>query len=287
MSTVLVTGATGLVGRHAVPALQRAGFTVIAVTRREADLLDPAQRRGLIATHRPSHWLHLAWETRPGYFWSAPENDSWLDASRDLLARFAGAGGRRVVMAGSCAEYDWTKLSARPVAEDAPIGPSTRYGKAKGALFAALAKSGLSHANGRLFFMIGAGEHPDRLAPQVARALLAGRPADCTAGTQVRDFIHPRDAGEAFAALLASDVTGAVNIARGEPHTVSAVAQALGRLAGRLDLVRLGALPDRPDDPPSLVADTGRLRNEVGFAPSLDFDAMIADAFQYWRQRAC
>jgi nucleoside-diphosphate-sugar epimerase len=63
------------------------------------------------------------------------------------------------------------------------------------------------------------------------------------------------------------------------------VAQALGRVAGRPDLLRLGALPSRPDDPPFLVADTARLRNEVGYAPKISFEEMLADAYQWWLTR--
>src|SRR5215469_16223623 len=118
VGSVLLTGATGLVGRHARAALEQGGYEVIAVSRRESpvicDLLDPSMRRSLIDRYRPTHWLHLAWETRHGYFWSAPENRTWVSASLDLLDLFVAAGGRRVVMAGTCAEYDWKKLDKRP-----------------------------------------------------------------------------------------------------------------------------------------------------------------------------
>ena len=102
----------------------------------------------------------------------------------------------------------------------------------------------------------------------------------------MRDFIDARDAGAAFAALLASEVTGAVNIATGEPHSVAEVALTLGRLTGRPELVRLGALPDRLDDPPYLVADTSRLRKEVGYSPAIGFERMLVDALEWWRREA-
>ena len=289
--TVLLTGATGMVGRHAWTALKRRGFEVIAVAREgtpiAGDLLDADTRRALVRSHRPSHWLHLAWETRHGYFWSAPENDQWLAASLDLLSRFVDAGGRRVVVAGTCAEYDWRNIGRRPIAESAPLLPSTRYGATKKALHAELAErakaGGFTYAWGRLFLLVGAGEHPDRLVPSLARALLAGNAANCTAGDQMRDFMDSRDAGEAFAALAESDVNGPVNIASGEAHSVGEVALTLGRLAGRLDLVRLGALPMRPDDPPFLVADTTRLSQELKFRPRIGFEPMLTQALERWR----
>lgn len=289
--TVLVTGATGVVGRQAVTALRKLEFDVIAVARRNApvsvDLLDAAARRAIIEAARPRYLLHLAWETRHGHFWSAAENDDWLAASIDLVRLFIDAGGRRIVVAGTCAEYDWSKLGHRAVAEDAAIRPATRYGSRKNEmhmhLAAAARTQGLSHAWGRVFLVTGSGEHPERLVSSLARSLIAGEAAACTSGSQVRDFMDSRDAGAAFAALLASDVEGPVNVASGEPHSIRDVALTLGRLSRRPQLLRFGALPDRPDDPPHLVADIARLRREVGFRPEIGFEAMLADALARWR----
>jgi nucleoside-diphosphate-sugar epimerase len=291
---VLVTGASGIIGRHAAPALARRGWRVITASRHggdiNCDLLDPGQRAQLMARARPTHWLHLAWETKHGHFWSAPSNLDWLAASTDLLRRFADAGGRRVVMAGTCAEYDWSHADGGPLSEDAPLKPATPYGEAKLALATALADfaagAKLSYAWGRVFLLIGDGEHRDRLVPSLARALIAGKPAACGSGRQVRDFLDTRDAGAAFAALLAGDVQGAVNIASGKATAIADVATTLGRLAGRSDLVRLGALPDRAGEPRQLVADTSRLEKEVRFRAAIGLERALADALDYWRAEA-
>jgi nucleoside-diphosphate-sugar epimerase len=80
-------------------------------------------------------------------------------------------------------------------------------------------------------------------------------------------------------------VTGPINIGRGEGHSVAELALTLGRLAGQPALVRLGALPDRLDDPPYLVAKIERLTREVGFQPAIDFETMLADALARARHR--
>ena len=97
-----------------------------------------------------------------------------------------------------------------------------------------LGRRGISFAWGRIFFLHGPGEHPDRLVPSVTRALLAGEPARCTDGRQVRDFLHSSsDAAHAFAALLALRVEGPVNIASGRGcrsrELVGWIGDALGR----------------------------------------------------------
>lgn len=289
---VLVTGAAGFVGRHALPALVERGYAVHAVSRHaradadgvrwhQADLLDPGAVAALLAAIAPTHLLHLAWVTEHGAYWHSPANRDWLAASLVLLHAFATAGGRRAVIAGSCAEYDWSALDAEPIREDAPTRPATPYGQAKLDLHRQArdwaAEAGINLAWGRLFFLYGPDEPADRLVPSVIRAVLAGERAACTPGTQMRDFLHARDAGRAFAALLDSAVAGAVNIASGVPLRVADLATRIGELAGRPELIALGALPARPDDPPYLVADVTRLRQEVGYAPTLDLDSGLAE----------
>jgi nucleoside-diphosphate-sugar epimerase len=123
--------------------------------------------------------------------------------------------------------------------------------------------------------MFGPGEHPDRLVPVVLGALRAGREAATGAGRPIRDFASTDFLGRALAALAASEVVGAVNVASGQPVQIRAVAEAIGRITGRADLLRLGALPDRAE-PPFIVADTTRLLREVGFTECADLEADLA-----------
>jgi nucleoside-diphosphate-sugar epimerase len=80
-------------------------------------------------------------------------------------------------------------------------------------------------------------------------------------------------------------VIGPVNVGSGEAVAVRAVVEAVARCCGRPDLVRLGARPTPPNEPPVLVADVGRLRGEVGWRPSIPFEHGIGDAVLYWRTR--
>lgn len=306
-ATILVTGAAGFVGRHATAALARAGHRVHGVARRgppadaalvdnipadnvrwhAADLLDPAARRALLEATRPDYLLHLAWTTEHGRFWTAPDNLDWVGATLDLARRFAENGGRRMVAAGTCVEYD--PPADGPCHEaTTPLRPATLYGVAKDAcrrtLTAYAAQTGLSLGWGRLFFLYGPAENPRRLVPSVLRDLLAGREAACGSGRARRDFIDARDAGAAFAALLLSEAQGAVNIASGHSATIADVAQRLGTLAGRPELIRLGARPDPAGEPPCLTADISRLRDEAGFTPTHDLDSGLRDCLAYWRQ---
>ncbi len=102
----------------------------------------------------------------------------------------------------------------------------------------------------------------------------------------MRDFLDTRDAGGALAALALSDIKGAINIGSGEGVSIASIARRLGRIAGRPDLIRIGALPNRAGEPPRIVADVHRLRDEVGFRPSRSLDEGLAETYAWWRRQS-
>lgn len=297
MKRVLITGATGFFGRHCLKELLRRGYEVHACARHvldqpdvkwhSVDLMQPGAGAELVQRIRPTHLLHLAWDVGAG-FWSAPENISWVSATLSLLRAFHLWGGERFVAAGTCAEYDWTTLPDY-VAEDAPREPATLYGTAKDSVRRLIEsysrETGMSFAWGVLFFSFGSHERPDRLVSSIIRNLLAGRVAETTAGAQLRDFMDSRDVAAAFAALLDCAVEGSVNIASGEARALRDVVERLGGLTQRSDLLRLGALSMRPNEPQRLVANVTRLRREVGFVPRISLDQGLQDAINWWRQQ--
>ena len=279
MKIVLVTGGTGFIGRHCLARLVDCGFEVHAVSRRRdrrvagvvwhvADLEEEHSVRRLVQTVRPTHLLHLAWYTEHGAFWSSPRNLEWVGASLSLVREFCETGSaERVVAAGTCAEY---ASGSDPCVEDQTIcHPSTLYGASKHGLHVILerylAQTGVSFAWGRLFLLYGPDEHPNRLIASITRSLLAGEPALCTHGNQIRDLLYVDDAAEAFVTLVNSDAQGAFNIASGQPVRLADIIQQLASLLERPELVQLGALPPR-DEPEMLTADVGRLRS-LGWSP--------------------
>jgi nucleoside-diphosphate-sugar epimerase len=258
---------------------------VHAVGSRDADLLAPGTAARLIDEVQPTHLLHLAWYAEPGAFWQSPENARWRDASVRLLETFAESGGSRAVVSGTCAEYDWSGdgvLSERST----PLEPLTAYGHAKNAVRASTEGMSLSSAWGRIFFLYGPHEDERRLVSSVTRALLGGTPARTTHGRQVRDFLHVADVGDAFAALLDSDVEGAVNVGSGEGAAIADVVARIADIVGRPELVELGALEAPAGEPPLIVADVQRLRDEVGWRPSRALDEGLRDTVEWWRASA-
>jgi nucleoside-diphosphate-sugar epimerase len=283
---ILLTGASGFIGRHVVTPLLERGYTIHAITHTKqpskeviwhnADLLNAKEHRQIIEKIHPHSLLHLAWYVEHGKFWNAPENVLWQDASIDLFSYAKTVGVKRLVSIGTCAEYDWNRKDTTPFKESDPCLPHTLYGKAKLSVFESLKSTYTNFAWGRIFHLFGKREHTDRLVSSVIHALKNDQPAKCTSGKQVQDFMDVQDVGAAIAALLDSEVTGPVNIASGKGTSVAEMALMIGRLMQKENLVQLNALPDRPDTPAYIVADIERLKREVRFTPSFSLEERLA-----------
>lgn len=293
---VLVTGGTGFLGRAVIPNLTAMGYEVHAVTHgteihetdiiwHKIDLLNCTHARNLIEIVKPDALVALAWHMAPGNAIAA-ENFDWIAPSIALIKAFSEAGGRRALMCGSCAEYDWAEPA--PFSESGtPLNPASAYGAAKHSLFKEFTTlcelSGLSGVWARPFFMYGPGEARHRLAADVITALLQGRPALCSSGIQLRDYLHVADVASAISMLLDSDVNGPVNIGSGKAIAIKDLVLEIATQIGAANLVKLGERETPENDPDIIEADINRLQTSTGWAPRFDLKNGIADTIEWWR----
>ena len=294
---VLLTGASGFIGRHCLAPLRAAGYEVHAVSSQErsteylgvkwhrADLLDKAQTDQLVSEIKPTHLLHFAWYAIPGKYPTSSENLRWCQSTLELLRSFADHGGKRAVFAGTCFEYDFRYGFCNE--ELTPSSPSTFYGVCKNGTREIVAgfsrQFGISSAWGRIFYLYGPHEPEGRLVPAVILSLLRGQNARCSHGRQVRDFLHVKDTATAFVSLLQSEVEGTVNIASGEPITIRSLAEHIADLLNSRARIEFGAIPTAPNDPPILVADTRRLREEAGWQAKISLEEGLQGTINWWR----
>ncbi len=280
MKRLLITGATGFLGRHCLAAAQALDGVEIHGTSRQiqstggvvwhgVDLRDSAAASGLIDRVRPSHLLHVAWEATPVSYANSLQNHLWLTAGIAMLEAFGRNGGQRFTGVGTSAEYGPTDV---PCVEGVTlINPDSIYGQTKAAMAEAAKevaqKHGFSAAWGRVFLPYGPGDPPQRLLPSVMKSLLAKEGIPLSDGLQKRDFVHAPDVGQQLVRLLLAEASGAFNIGTGVATTVREAVETLAALLGKVDLLEFGAKPRRAGEAIVLVADMARFATLVGIPP--------------------
>ncbi len=295
MRRLLITGASGFIGRWCVEALRRRFSALHAVSRRKpkrdvvewhaCDLLND-DVEALCQRVNPTHLLHLAWIATPGEYWTSPLNHRWFEASCRLLDAFIACGGKRMVGVGTCAEYDWG--SGICVEDKTPLSGRSPYAESKIRFFEHALKAaedvGLAFAWARLFFVFGPGEPAEKLVSSVMRNLRLGQVATCSAGGHVRDFVYVKNVAAALACLMDADVTGSINVGSGTAMTVRDFVEPIARKWGRPDLLRFTRAAT--GEAPRVQADVTRLCKELGFRPPFDLNAAREDVISWWQAEA-
>ena len=293
---ILVTGASGFIGRQCCAQLSALGFEVHAVSSKfesnqkfhwhKADLLDGQQAENLLSNIKPTHLLHLAWYTEPGRYWTAVENYYWVKASLTLFEAFSKCGGERVVVAGSCAEYGWGYQVCSE--EITPLEPETLYGSCKHSLqlilssYAAL--TGLSFAWGRIFSIYGPFEHSGRLCSSVIQSLLSQQKTKFRNGALIRDYLHVSDVASAFVALLESDIQGPINIGSGFGIKLGDIVGKIGEKIDHNGLLEIDVKPISISEAPILVANNTRIKN-IGWQPVYDIESGLDHTIDWFRNK--
>lgn len=276
MNPVLVTGATGFVGRHVVESLAAREIPIRAVVRKGSRARLPSVPR-LEVVETPdlfaesADWwtrvfggvervAHIAWVATPGEYLTSSVNLDCLAGTLALAKGAAASGVKKVLGTGTCFEYD---VGHSLLSTDTPLKPTTPYAGAKAAAFHALSEwlpsQGISFVWARLFYLHGEGEHPDRLVPYLHRALSGGRRADLTSGNQVRDFLDVKEGASTLVDALLGDIEGPINVCSGIPVSVRQLAERIAARYGRPDLLNFGARPDNLVDPPYVVGLPGQV----------------------------
>lgn len=287
---VLLTGASGFLGRYVLSQLVHREIDVVVVGRscpagfrgdfKQADLLQIADYADLIRWTRPTHLMHLAWYAEHGEYWTSPLNLRWAEASVRLVEAFCAAGGEKVVAAGSCAEYDWSCGYCRE--DTTPLKPVSMYGTAKDAcrrlLAAVCGIQQVPFAWGRIFLSYGQGEDNRRLIPSLVEVFQGKRLPFGVNASAYRDFLHADDVASGFIRLLLSDAEGSYNISSGRPTQIIEVVHAIATAFNGDERIVLDLSSARPGEPEVLFGDNGKLkalgwqpmRSTIHIAASLD-----------------
>ena len=276
MKKVLVTGASGLIGSAAVPFLKERGFEVYALSTKrsgtadgvcwlKADLFDQKAVEDILDKVRPEFLLHLAWQSTGNF--DDNSNYEFLTASVNLLRAFADHGGKRVVMAGTYAEYGYHE---GVLEESRPAEPINAYSRYKAFLCDVAqdfcSRNGVSFGWARIFSVYGREKDPRRLTADVINHLNRNETVTIRSGSLIRDYIYVKDAGAALACLLDGKTEGIVNICTGKGTSIHDYVMTIARAMHKENLVRFEEQSSSQQT--VVVGDSTRLNLEAGFSPA-------------------
>ena len=245
---IYITGCTGFIGRSLLQKFEQLDIKSVGISRSKCspnlysshkcfqlDLL--SENTTLFLFKEPNSVLvHLSWIATPGLFWNSPENDLWSIKSRALFDAFFASGGDKVINVGSSAEY--LNITSAPIDEGQMIGGQTLYGKNKSEVSLYLAEN-YPHRffNLRVFNLYGLVENSGRFIPDCIDNLSRGIPFRINHPRQVRDFIFIEDLLDTIALCIKLEPGGDVNVGTGIGTTLGKVAELIGRVMGKLDLI--------------------------------------------------
>lgn len=302
---IAVTGAGGFIGAnlvrrliaegHEVCAVARPGGSVARVPASEvrlawADLHDRAALAGVLREFRPEVVYHLASTVWDGRTEPAAHERTIVGGMANLLAACEEACPRRLVAAGSSAEYG----AGTALDEDTPCRPETALGRAKleacRLAMEGAARLGLECVWLRLFTPYGPFEAPGRLVPSAIRAALGREQLRLHSPRQERDFVAVADTVEAMARAAWAPLPGTVilNLSSGEPTSAESLAKLVFRCAGADPAWGEREGREETAGGETLARSSGlnrRAREWLGWSPRLDLEAGIGQAIAWWKEQ--
>lgn len=316
-----MTGGAGYIGSNTTLQLLDAGYDVVVVDNlsrghrgavdparlRVVDLLDTDALIGVMNEAPCAAVIHFAAYIAVGESMKIPEvyfrNN--VAGSLSLLTAMVQSNIRNIVFSSTAAVYG---MPARmPIPECEPYAPVNAYGESKVMVEHMLRWfdqiHGIRSVCLRYFNASGADpkgragedhEPETHLLPLLFRAIKTGQPVtlfgddyDTPDGSCIRDYIHVADLAIAHIAAVEALVAGApsakYNVGTGQGYSVIEVLKAVEEVTGQKVPYTFG--PRRDGDPPALVADSTRLREELKWTPRYSDLRQIVETAWHWANR--
>ena len=321
MKTILVTGGAGFVGSHACKALARAGYAPVTFDNLErghdwavkwgpfeqGDLREESDLGRVFKTWQPWAVMHFAAYAYVGESSVEPIKyyDTNIGGTAKLLKACVAFGCKNIVFSSSCATYG---VPARlPLTENEAQQPVNPYGYTKlvveRMLRDAEAAHGINHVALRYFNAAGADpdgelgelhEPETHLIPLVLFAAMGRMPSikvfgnnyPTPDGTCIRDYVHVSDLAQAHVAALdwlaAGKPSDSFNLGNGHGFSIAEVIQTAEEVTGLT--IKAEMCPRRAGDPPTLISDSTKARQLLGWRPQFSaLDKQIDHEFRWFR----
>jgi nucleoside-diphosphate-sugar epimerase len=286
IDTVLVTGASGFVGRHLVSRLEAMGKTVVRVSLRDGvDVVhDTLPLDGV------GHIFHAAGRTGVPGAWQDPAG--YIEVNTLGTARILDQCRRHGCALTFLGAYVYGIPERLPIHETDRVDANNPYALSK--YLAEVTCSfyartfGLSVVMLRLFNIYGPGQSDDFLIPLIVRQILDPdcREIEVMDLTPSRDYVHIADAVEGILQSTRAEAGSVFNLGSGEAHSVEDIIRRASAAAGIEKPYRDKCIRRR-NEVDNIVADISRLHEAVGWRPRISLDSglrnLIEDERKQWQ----
>lgn len=281
---VLVTGASGFLGKHVCALLKEIGACPVAAIHStkmigldcvSLDLNSQESVTAALHSVTPDFVIHLAASL------NRTQNQEAETETRQLnelgTARLLNAiqtiptvkRPRSLLLAGTADVYG---PNPSPCTEDRPLQPLNSYGRSKLKAWQLALESQLPCVEARIFMLYGEGQSKRSFIGDLVDAIETGREFAMSPGEQTRDFIWAQDAAEAIVHLgrTASLYRQSVNLCTGQEHSLKDSVLIAETILGREIAKNIGAFPYRQQECFRLVGNPEKLNNS-GYACKSSF----------------
>lgn len=266
MSRVLVTGASGFIGKHLVPRLRAEGREVLDVRRTSGDVAEQATWQSLPPADVV---VHLAAKSFVPDSWEAPGAFLRTNLLGTVAAiEFCRAHGAGLVFPSS---YLYGEAVRQPIPESATLTATNPYALSKKLAEEACEffadRWGVNITILRPFNIYGPGQSHTFLVPTIVNQLKAGKEVHVKDLEPRRDYVYVLDVVEAMAKAVACTRGFSVfNLGSGVSHSVADLIRTIQDVWGTDLPVRSDGVR-RQNEVMDTVADIARAERQLGWKP--------------------
>ena len=303
---ILVTGATGFIGKNLVESLkEKFEIYALILDEKEKNVIPQIDyilwktffdRENEIKTldgkklGKIDTVIHLA-----SYGVNPKDNDidkmieSNINLTKDLILNLERVSCKNIIFTGSGFEYgDKGKIKLK---EDMELNPFSLYGATKVSAFLIgkkLCESlGINYINLRLFNIFGEYEGSNRLIPQIINNYLEGKELNFTAGNQVRDYLYIKDIIEVYEMILEKNIYNneTYNVCSSEEVTIKEFITKVANTIGiNKESLNFGIIPSRKEEALYIVGDNSKLKKDFDWNRKYSYEFGIKNMYDFFQK---
>lgn len=319
MLQILVTGAAGYIGSAITCSLVNYGHKVLGLDNLDqghlaalspevefikADIADVPVLKQIFTSNDIDAVIHLAALSQVGASTAepGPYYTNNLLKSLILLETMREFGIKRMIFSSSASVYG--SPQSIPIVEEEPVKPMNPYGSTKGTFEEILSwyegaygskAVSLRYFNAAGSTHISGEDHSPEthLIPNIFKVVLGqadslrvfGDNHATPDGTAIRDYVHIQDIANVHLKLLENfdRVPSPIyNVGLGCGYSINEIVTEARRITSHPIPIQIYG--KRPGDPPALIAETSKLRNEIGWEPTYDTIESILESSWRWHR---